>query len=78
MGRMVGSKTMTYQKQKLEELIKILMIKGRNKPGFKEIKSEMIDKLGWVVWERLFRRAQVRAVIRDGVRESIREEHGKN
>jgi len=69
---------MTYQQQKLEELIKILMIKGRNKPGFKEIKAEMIAKLGPVTWERLFRRAQVRAVMRDKIRESIREEHGKN
>lgn len=69
---------MTYQQQKLDELINILMIKGRNKPGFKEIKAEMINKLGPVTWERLFRRAQVRAVMKEKIRESIQEEHGKN
>jgi len=61
---------MTYQQTKLEELTNILMIKGRNKPGFCKIKSEMINKLGRVHWERLFRKAQVRAVIRS--------EHGED
>lgn len=54
----------TYQQKKQEELIAILSLKGRNKPGFKEIKAEMIAKLGPVTWERIFRRAQVRAVMR--------------
>jgi len=61
---------MTYQKEKLKELTEILMVKGRNKPGFCKIKAEMISKLGPVTWERLFRRAQVRAVIRS--------EHGED